>query len=271
MYERTNSNNVSVKTAKQAKYAEANSRIDVHSASFLGKVYGFMAIALLITFAVGLGFSFLFQNLIMSGDAEQVVMIGLIGIIVSAVVIFVSCLLISIGSIKGKMNITIPGILYCAAMGFLCSFIFLEAQVISPFAIPSAFAITAMVFGILYFIGKVVKNMNPIIQIVLGMFAGLIIIGLLLLILWPFAASGVLGEAFTTTFLLIYAAMDALIFILMLLVCAYDVWKIQKIADNGAYNKNLALYCSFILYQDFMYVFIRVLRIVLIIFSKIKK
>lgn len=274
MYERTSSNNVSVKTAKQAAYAEANAKIDKKSSSFLCKVYGYMAIALLITFAVALGFSYLFRYLLMSNDAEQILeaaYIGIVGIIVSSLTIFVCCLIISIGSIRGKMNITIPGIIYCLAMGFLLSFICLTANEISPLALPSAFAITSMIFGILYFIGKVVKNMRPVGSIALGLLFGCLIIGLLLGILYPFAANGALGEAFTVTFLLIYAGLDAIIFIAMLLVCAYDVWKIQKIADAGAYNKNLALYCAFVLYQDFIYVLIRVLRVVLVVFAKAKK
>ena len=274
MYERTNSNDVSMKTAKQAKYAQANSQINVKSSSFLGKVYGYMAIALLITFAVGLGSSYLLSSILTTGTAEEIeaaATIGLIGIIASVVVLLVCSLIISIGSVKSKMNITIPGILYCAAMGFLCSFIFLEAQEISPFALPSAFAITAMVFGILYFIGKIVKNMNPVAQLALGLLFGAAIIGLLLLILWPLAASGALGSALTTTFLLIYVAIDAIFFIAILLICAYDVWRIQKIADAGNYTKNLALYCAFVLYQDFMYILIRVLRILIVLFANSKK
>lgn len=274
MYERTTSNNASVKAAQQASYVEENAKIDTHSSSFLGKVYGYMALALLITFAVGLGMSMVWNYALTSGNEEFLAVslnIAIVGMIFSAFAIGACCIIITFGSIKSKMNITVPGIIYCIAMGFLISFTLLIANDVSPFALPSAFAITGLVFGILFFIGRVCKNMRPILQLAIGFLTGGLIIGIALAILFPLASRGLLGPAFTVSLLWIYVIFDVVVFLGMFGCCAYDVWRIEQIARNGGYNKNLALYCAFILYQDFIYILLRVLRVLIVMFAKSKK
>ena len=49
----------------------------------------------------------------------------------------------------------------------------------------------------------------------------------------------------------------------VLLITVWDVARIKVIAENGTGSNNLALYCSFTLYVDFIYIFMRVLSLII--------
>ena len=51
---------------------------------------------------------------------------------------------------------------------------------------------------------------------------------------------------------------DFVIFIAIMLLTLVDIVRITRIAEQGEMSTNLALYCSFIIYVDFIYIFIRI-------------
>ncbi|MDD3841246.1 MAG: hypothetical protein PHI75_00800, partial [Bacilli bacterium] len=68
-----------------------------------------------------------------------------------------------------------------------------------------------------------------------------------------------------------YVLIDGAIFVAMLLITMYDVWRIQQIANRGGESNNLALYCAFSLYVDFMYILMRLIFILIRIFGSSRR
>ena len=61
-----------------------------------------------------------------------------------------------------------------------------------------------------------------------------------------------------------YVLIQGLVLILVMIVTIIDTWRVKKIAERGEANENLALYCAFNLYIDFIQLFIRVVYFLLI-------
>lgn len=271
MYERTTDNNVSSeKVGYNTSYGEANSKINVKSSSFLGKVYGYMSIALLITFAVAFGLSFAMSFVFSGGVSEAVqetVAIGMIiGLIVSAVGLLVLSFVINIMGATGH-NIAVPGVLYSIFMGGLLSFTFFAITTEyenGGMLIASAFLITGLVLLVMNLISKAFKNMHWLAVVALGLLSGALLLGALAVILFLFFS-------YLGFLIWIVLAVDVIFFVAMMLLILYDVWRIQRIASKGIENKNLALFCSFMLYTDFIYIFLKILRVLLILFGRSKK
>jgi len=53
-----------------------------------------------------------------------------------------------------------------------------------------------------------------------------------------------------------------------MLITIFDVWRVKKIAQRGEQTNNVALFCAFNLYVDFIYIFIRVLSFVASIYGR---
>ena len=146
MYERTTANDVNVNGAATSTYEQANSSIDTRSSAFLGKVYGYMAILIVITTAVALAVGYgLYYGLVQALDAgdtdlaTRLIYIGVGGMVVSAIAMLVCSFIISIASFRRKMSIVVPGIIYAVSFGILISFIVLVAGETEPWILPSAF------------------------------------------------------------------------------------------------------------------------------------
>ena len=71
---------------------------------------------------------------------------------------------------------------------------------------------------------------------------------------------------------MIYWIIDFVCFALILLVTAIDMHNIKKIVDSsqGMNGNNLAIYCAYCLYVDFINILIRVVYYVLLLTSKKK-
>lgn len=277
MYERTTANNVNVNGAATSTYEQANSSIDTRSSAFLGKVYGYMAILILITTAVALGVGYgLYYGVLSALDAGdtdlagRLLYIGIAGMVVSAIAMLVCSLIISIASFRRKMSIVVPGIIYAVSFGVLMSFTVLIANELEPWILPSAFGITAMAFAIMFLITRRAQNLNWLAVLGLTLLTGALLLGLVFGLVYLF--NTVVGLHFMSEgAYLLFVILDAVVFLAMILLITYDIWRISKIADHGAYSKNLAQYCAFWLYQDFMYLLIRIMRILIYVAAHMKK
>ena len=87
----------------------------------------------------------------------------------------------------------------------------------------------------------------------MGLFMGAIILGL---INWLIQSTMIM-------WIVSFAVFAAVMFITI-----FDIWNIKKICERGAMSNNLALYCAFTLYVDFIYLLIRVLYFLIIIFGR---
>ena len=70
---------------------------------------------------------------------------------------------------------------------------------------------------------------------------------------------------------MVYWITDFVIFGIIFVITAIDINRVKKIAEMGGFssNTNLAIYCAYTLYVDFINIFLRVLYYVMV--SKSRK
>lgn len=236
--------------------------------TFLSKVFGMMFICLLITTVVAAGFGYGFQAILLktatADGFDQNVVTTLVSIlIVSAIALLIMSFVLPIMFIRGKHNILVPLMIYVVLMGVLLSaFTFIVDWKI----LVESFGITTIIFGTMGLLGYVSKGrMAGIGVILLGLLIGA---GLLCLMNWIL----ILTHAITDeTSIALSWVISLMIFAFLMLVTMYDVYRIKKIAENGAaQNNNLVNYCAYILYSDFIAILIRVIYFLALITGKRK-
>ena len=226
--------------------------------AFLSKVFGMMFILLLITTlvagGVGYGAQFLMVEAANAGNDELAAQIffGLIATLgISLIVLIVMSFVLPITFIRGKHNIIVPLIIYVVVMGLLLS----SFTIIFDWVIlVEAFGITALIFGIMAFLGYISKGrLAGIGFILLGLLIGALALSLVNYLM--IAIGGVQQQNVTISWVV-----SLLIFGFLMLVTLYDVNRIKRIAENGmGTNNNLVYYCAYILFSDFIAILIRVI------------
>lgn len=226
------------------------------------KVFGYMFMFLAITAAVAFGLGYVIYTSFVNtyGASYNFRTGGQIGplylglIIGSAVGMIITSIIINVVVIKGKHSVLVPAIIYAVLVGVLFSTltIFVDWKLMGI-----AFAITCGVFLIMALIASLSKaNFSPLGFIALGLLLGVIPLALINLFF------------FNET---IYWVVSFVIFAAIMFITMYDIWRIRKIADQGQMTRNLSLYCAFIMYTDFINIFIRILYYLMIIFGNKKQ
>lgn len=169
----------------------------------------------------------------------------------SGIFLFILMIWIMVVSFKGRGNLFVPFTLYAIAMGVVLS----ACTMFTPIeTIAISLGITVLVFGLMFVIGYFTKvNTSILWMIVIGIFIGALLISLFNIIWMIF---------FPDTFKNVYWLVSFAIFGAMMLVTIIDVANMRKIAERGEGSRNVALFCAFNLYVDFIYMFIRILAIV---------
>ena len=120
--------------------------------------------------------------------------------------------------------------------------------------IVAAFGITFFAFLGMALIGILSKrNLSALGFIGFGLLFATMLISLGAVLFYIFAPA---------LFNFMYVGISLVIVVALLLITAYDVWNIKKIIEKGQMSNNLALYCAFTLYVDFIAIFIRILSII---------
>ena len=201
------------------------------------KVFGWMFAGLLVTaFCAMFG-----QNLFLNIIVQAPTLIGVLFLVEFGLVMLISSRVNKM-SFGGAMA---AFFLYSAINGLTLSIIFFAY---TTGTIYSAFGITAVVFGAMALIGTVTKkDLSSV-----GSLARMALIGLIVAsVANIFLASDGLSWAVTYIGVLVFVALTA-----------YDVQKIKKLSETGAYNTNqMAILGALILYLDFINLFIKILRI----------
>ncbi len=234
----------------------------------LVKVFSYMFAGLLITTIVMLGLGGLFRHLFGIGDdfAEtapdfsnnNALMALLIVMIVSFVGLIVMSFVVPSVLHRGRHSILVPSIIYSILMGAALSTL---AIFIPWYLLGFTFGITAVIFGLLALIALLSKGrLNGLAIVAIGLISGAMLISLFSWILWYFID---ITWLFWVVSLAVFAG--------MMLITIWDVARIKRIAEEGAMTNNLSLYCAYILYNDFIYIFLRVLRILLIVVARTKR
>lgn len=225
------------------------------------KIFGFMSAGLLITFLTSLiislifqfGFGIYFDTLSNDAVAESVdgltIFLGLL--VGSSILQLVLTLIISFTCLRSGKNLLFPAILYTMTMGVLVSAF---GMFMPWYYIVAAFGITFFAFLGMALIGILSKrNLSALGFIGFGLLFATMLISLGAVLFYIFAPA---------LFNFMYVGISLVIVIALLLITAYDVWNIKKIIEKGQMSNNIALYCAFTLYVDFIAIFIRILSLI---------
>ena len=238
--------------------------------SFIGRVYGYMFFALALTAIIAIGVGILFNLWIFKsltipenlGNLESISGAGLMTLFIvlgiSSITLLIMSFVVHFRSFSRVKSVRIPALIYCICMGLVLS----SLVIFVPWPVLGiTFAITAGIFGIMFLISYFSKgSLNALGITGLGLFIGA---GVLSLIGWIFILTGFLGA-----YIHLYWIISLLSFAAIMFITIWDMWRIKTIAQQGEMSDNLVMYCAFILYVDFIYIFLRVLRIVSYFYSR---
>lgn len=222
------------------------------NARLMGMIFLFVLVGLFITGAVATGVAALFTYAlpINEGNNFDIYFWTMIG---SAVALFIMVIWVQVGVLRRPTKwMIIPYIFYAVIMGiFLSSF----TMFIDFYVIGVAFGITCLCFGTMALVGYFSKaNLNYLLFVIIALFAGGTVLALVNLLFYF-----VLPIYWDVTYWII----TFVFFAVIMLVTCFDVYNIKQIIERGQMSGSLALYCAFTLYVDFIYLFIRILLILI--------
>ena len=261
-YDRFSNNQQQETPQKQKKQV-----VDTSAVFSITKVFMYMFVGLLITAAIALGLGAYFGMVLLKDAGSDIetriqatnAIVLLVLLITSFIAILVLSFVVPIVAIRGKHSVLVPAILYSVFMGIALSSltIFINWTILGL-----TFGITALVFGLMALIAFLSKSrLNGLAIAAIGLFAGA---GILSLALWILMICGVFSEP-------LYWVISLLTFAAVMLITIWDMARIKYIAEKGEMTKNVSLYCAYILYNDFIVIFLKILRFVLIIFGHGRK
>ena len=236
--------------------------VSTSSSKFIGKVFLYTAIALAITAITAAIIGIIFSSAISTPDYSTFTIDvdkiqPYIYLLIGSVIAYIPLIIwIHIVGFRGRGRLDVPFVIYAIVMGVIISSftMFVPIPVIAI-----SFGITCVVFGLLSLIGLTAKKDLSFLGLVaMGIFFGAMFIALFNLI-WSLFLPG---------FQSLYWIVSYAIFFAMMLITIFDVWRVKKIAQRGEQTNNVALFCAFNLYVDFIYIFIRVLAIVASIYGR---
>ena len=221
----------------------------------VGQAYLYMAIGLLITalssLATGLGFGYWLLN----ASDPFIPSIAFLAIGIGALVGMLAIPFTMASRLRNQSKSIWPGfVVYSLFMGVFLSYFLVWGVDFYVFA--EAFGISALAFasaGLWGYFSK--KDMNR-----LWLFIGFVGIAILLLTLFSLLTIFVFP---TASYLISLGTMFAMVLV-TIVIAAIDTFNIKRILANGENSSNLTLYCAFMMYSDFISIFIRVLYILLL-------
>ena len=226
----------------------------------LAKIFGFMFIGLLITAGIALGLGAYFNYALFNNEqvtnfeaTNAIILIALL--ITSFIGIIVLSIVVPITVARGKHSVLVPSIIYTVLMGVMLSTLTLF---IPWYILGLTFGITSLVFGIMALIALISKSrLNGLAIVAIGLFIGAgIMVGAMLIL------------SLFTDVTMLYWIITLVLFAAIMFITIWDIARIKAIAQKGEMTNNLSLYCAFILYNDFISIFLRLLRIILLVMSK---
>ena len=235
----------------------------------LAKSFGYMALGLAISGLVAFLTSYIFAYVLKwAGERGQIATAYSTGyftiMIVSLVGLLVSGLVMSMVMARNKHSAWVPYILYTIFMGvFLSSFLILG---IDFQTIGEAFLLTSTSFFAMFLIGYFAKGGKG--MRILAMVTSLLATMILLFALFWLIKILVTGN--TIGYYRYDMIMSGAILLLSVIVVAFDAYNIKRILEKAEGMKNVALYCAFTMYSDYIIIFLRVLYILLLVAGKKK-
>ena len=246
------------KTAKTEKAVPSEKQSTTLS---LVKVYLWFALGLLITGVVSFVLPYLFGALASKGTSADTLANVYIGLLIGSIVLMIpSFIIINVQGFRKNFPVMITSyIIYSLCMGVLLSSLILlfigSGEGLNTIYL--AFFITGGIFLICGLIGALTKNSNLkiVYPILFSILIGILVISLVNI----FIGSNTL-----------YLILDFVLFGVMIISTILDMHNINKIAEKGGFENgnNLAVYCAFTIYVDFIWLFIRIVYYLLLAKNK---
>ncbi len=246
------------KTAKTEKAVPSEKQSTTLS---LVKVYLWFALGLLITGVVSFVLPYLFGALVSKGTSADTLANVYIGLLIGSIVLMIpSFIIINVQGFRKNFPVMITSyIIYSLCMGVLLSSLILlfigSGEGLNTIYL--AFFITGGIFLICGLIGALTKNSNLkiVYPILFSILIGILVISLVNI----FIGSNTL-----------YLILDFVLFGVMIISTILDMHNINKIAEKGGFENgnNLAVYCAFTIYVDFIWLFIRIVYYLLLAKNK---
>ena len=223
---------------------------------FIGATFLYLTLALIITFGVVGLMGGIFARAFISLKDEEALRIFLT-IFIAALVLYIPVLIwVHIAARRNGRTVGPAFFTYSIVMGVLIAPVCI---VFDFWTILIALGTTVLAFATMALIAWTSKkNLSSLAIIGFGL-----MIGALLLSLFNFILSIFLKDAYT----LLYALVSGLFFVAIILITIFDLNRVKNIAMNGDGTRNLAFLCALNLYVDFIYIFLRILRFVALIFG----
>ena len=234
----------------QPSFSEPKGVIDTKKT--LAKCFGYMALGLFISaataFLVSVGFVYW-----MALDADTAFVAYSVVSVISIIGVLVDGFIVNLVIAKNKRSAWVPYILFSVLMG-ICLSSFLLAG-IDFLTVANAFGITSMVFLVMFLIGYFSKANLNIFAMILSMIAML-----------AFGFAGLWGLTILITgnpwSMYVYdMTVSGAIMILAIFSVSIDAYNIKQLIAKGGGMKNLALFCAYSMYCDFVVILVRVLLI----------
>lgn len=214
---------------------------------FVGAVFLYLFSAIAITAVTMFGLGFLFSR-VLSIEAENTYL----AILIAAIILYIPILIaVQISALRNGKAVKPLFIIYSIIMGFLLSPLALFEGYFEIIAM--SFGVTCLVFGLMALIAwNTKKNIS-----MLGFVGITLLFGAMLLSLFNVILGLIMSEFMGLTWIISFA-----IFFAIILITIADLNNVKRIAMSGGAGTNIAILCALNLYVDFIYIFIRILRIV---------
>jgi FtsH-binding integral membrane protein len=219
---------------------------------FIGATFLYFALALLVTFAVVAGL-----GLLLSANGEAITseanLNTFLTIYIAAIIAYIPILIwVHIAARRNGKSVGVGFFVYSIVLGVIIA----PAVLLVPIqAVLIAFGSTVLAFAIMALIAWTSKkDLSGLAVVGFGLIIGAFILSITNLIFY-----------FIVGFEPLYWLVSFLFFIAIILFTLFDLKRVQQIALNGGAERSVAFVCALNLYVDFIYIFIRLLRIVAMI------
>ena len=228
------------------------STITVESGSkFIGAVFLYMFLALVITGVVAGGVGALLQYVVFPMESTAGVNIYAIVLITSLILYIPTMIWVQVSAIRKSKGMVPAYVIYAITMGILMSSF---TYFIDFYQIAMAFGMTCLAFGLMALIAWFSKkNLRT---------AGLIASGLIFGSMMILFITLPLQFFFPGFFDPLMAGISLIMLIAVIIITAVDLRNVKEIASHGGAENNVALLCALNLYVDFVYIFIRLLALI---------
>ena len=222
-----------------------NTEVKTTQSTFTGlmsKSFAWMALALLITALFAVGGSVLLTSGFIPADTYLYILIG------ASVVQFILLFVIQATGLLSKRqgSAIVPFIYYAICTGVLMSAIVAFTEVKT---LLYALGATFICFGSMALVGYFSKaNMKLVYLFAMGLGIGALSLSLFN---WIFGVNETL-----------YWIISYVFFAFILLITSVDVWRMKKMSESGYYDTNLAVFCAFQIYYDFIMIFLRIVQFI---------